>query len=217
MENMGKEKISEQGSSSLDLLMEPSYIVNEKKLITWANQAFFDQFKLSGKAVVNTMSCEEACPTQLCGTKDCPVDRSRRIAKPVNAEVLYKDDQKGLVFFTSKAVPMPDSSSTFVTMNDISVLKETQARLRQLSTDLDVIPTPIMEIDTKFTVTFMNPAGAAIAGLAVDEVIGRKCYELFKTPPLQDRKMCLCTGNENRLGNHRTYHRQTAGWGCCPH
>ena len=70
-------------------------------------------------------------------------------------------------------------------------LKQTQARLRQLSTDLDVIPTPIMEIDTKFTITFMNPSGAAVAGLTVDEVVGKKCYDLFKTPHCKTEK-CAC-------------------------
>ena len=191
MENTEKRKISEQDVSFLNVLMEPSFIVNEKKIVTWANQPFYDRFKLSGESVLGKMTCEEACPTQLCGTKDCPVDRSRRIAKPVAAEVIYKDGENDLVFFTSKAAPINDSGSTFVTLDDITGLKETQARLRQLSTDLDVIPTPIMEIDTKFTVTFMNPAGAAVAGLAVDEAIGRKCYDLFKTPHCKTEK-CAC-------------------------
>ena len=191
MENMGIGKISEQGGSFLDVLMEPSFIVNEKKIVIWANQPFYDRFKLSGESVLDKMTCEEACPTQLCGTKDCPVDRSRRIAKPAAAEVIYRDGENGLVFFTSKAAPMHGSGNTFVTMDDITGLKETQARLRQLSTDLDVIPTPIMEIDTKFTITFMNPAGAAVVGLTVDEVIGRKCYDLFKTPHCKTEK-CAC-------------------------
>ena len=168
MGNTGITKMNGLEGSHLNVLMEPSYIVDAKKVITWANQAFFDRFNLSAATLLNTMTCEEACPTQLCGTKDCPVDRSRRIAKPVATEVLYKDGANGIVFFTTKASPMDGSDSTFVTMDDISILKETQARLRQLSTDLDVIPTPIMEIDTKFTVTFMNPAGAAVAGLTVD-------------------------------------------------
>jgi methyl-accepting chemotaxis protein len=191
MENSGRAKISEQDTSCLNLLMEPSYIVNEKKVITWANQTFFDRFNFTSAAVINQMTCEETCPTQLCGTKDCPVDKSRRINKAVTAEVIYQDGKNGLAFFTSKAIPMNGSGSTFVKMDDISLLKQTQARLRQLSTDLDVIPTPIMEIDTKFTITFMNPSGAAIAGLTVDEVVGKKCYDLFKTPHCKTEK-CAC-------------------------
>ena len=191
MENSAKTKGIEQDGSCLNLLMEPSYIVNEKKVITWANQPFFDRFKLKSDAVIDKMTCEESCPTQFCGTKDCPVDKSRRIRKPVTAEVIYNGAKNELAFFTSKAVPMNGSGGTFVTLNDISDQKQTEARLRQLSTDLDVIPTPIMEIDTKFTITFMNPAGAAVAGLTVDEVIGKKCYDLFKTPHCKTEK-CAC-------------------------
>ncbi|MFT5726579.1 MAG: methyl-accepting chemotaxis protein [Desulforhopalus sp.] len=179
-----------QDTSCLSLLTEPSYIVNEKKVITWANKPFLDSFNLVEENVIGQMTCEEACPTQLCGTKDCPVDKANRIGKAVSTEVIHKNDA-GLSFFTSKAVPINGNGSTFVSLHDINVLKETQNRLQQLSTDLDVIPTPVMEIDTMFTVTFMNPAGAAVAGLSVNEVVGKKCYDLFKTPHCKTDK-CAC-------------------------
>jgi methyl-accepting chemotaxis protein len=182
--------LKQQDTSCLNLLMEPSYIVNEKKVITWANKPFFDSFNLVEENVIDQMTCEEACPTQLCGTKDCPVDKASRINKAVSTEVIHKNDA-GRSFFTSKAVPINGNGSTFVSLHDINALKETQNRLQQLSTDLDVIPTPVMEIDTMFTVTFMNPAGAAVAGLTVDEVVGKKCYDLFKTPHCKTDK-CAC-------------------------
>jgi methyl-accepting chemotaxis protein len=191
MENKEKTTKMEQDTSCLEMLLEPSYIVDEKKVITWANKPFMTRFDLAKEALLGKMTCEEVCPTQLCGTKDCPVDKSRRINKPFSTEVIYKDGDKSITFFKSKAIPMNGSGNTFVTLNDISEQKATEARLRQLSTDLDVIPTPIMEIDTKFSITFMNPAGAAVAGLTVDEVIGKKCYDLFKTPHCKTEK-CAC-------------------------
>jgi methyl-accepting chemotaxis protein len=190
MENKPQAMNLEQDTSCLNLLMEPTYIVNEKKVVIWANTSFLERFKLSEEAVFGRMTCEEACPTQLCGTKDCPVDKSRRIGKPAAAEVIYQDGDNGLAFFAGRAVPM-NGGVTLVTLADISRMKATEARLRQLSTDLDVIPTPIMEIDTMFTITFMNPAGAAVAGLMADEAIGRKCYDLFKTPHCKTDK-CAC-------------------------
>ena len=48
-----------------------------------------------------------------------------------------------------------------------------------------------MAIDTDFTITFMNPAGASIAGLTPDEAMGKKCYDLFKTPHCKTEK-CAC-------------------------
>jgi methyl-accepting chemotaxis protein len=46
---------------------------------------------------------------------------------------------------------------------------------------LNDIPTPVMTIDRDFTINYMNPAGAGVAGLTPEDVIGTKCYDLFKT------------------------------------
>jgi methyl-accepting chemotaxis protein len=96
-------------------------------------------------------------------------------------------------YFSSKAVPMNGKGSgTFITMSDITELKNAQADLRQMTTDLNVIPTPIVEMDTTFAITFINPAGAAVVGLTPEEAIGRKCYDLFKTPHCKTEK-CACS------------------------
>ena len=57
--------------------------------------------------------------------------------------------------------------------------------------NLNAIPTPIMSIDTDYAITFINPAGAAAVGLTPDSAIGRKCFDLFKTPHCQTEK-CAC-------------------------
>jgi methyl-accepting chemotaxis protein len=170
---------------------EPGFLVDSKRKITWANQAFCTAFDVEATQIVGTMSCEEICNLHLCGTKDCPVDKAARLNKPTSAEVL---DNKGnaIRYFRSLARPMNgEGGHTLVTMVDITRQKQLEARLEQMETDLNVIPTPILEIDDKFTVTFMNPAGAAVAGLHPDEAVGRKCYDLFKTPHCKTEK-CAC-------------------------
>jgi len=47
---------------------------------------------------------------------------------------------------------------------------------------INSIPTPVMTTDKDFNVTYMNPAGAAVLGMSPEQCVGRKCYELFKTP-----------------------------------
>ena len=108
-----------------------------------------------------------------------------------NGDVLHTNNGSAPSWYHSKATPMAEKGGTLVTMTNITKIKEMQARLRQMETDLNVIPTPIMEIDTKFTITFMNPAGAAVAGMTPDEVVGKKCYDLFKTPHCKTEK-CAC-------------------------
>ncbi|WP_245590274.1 PAS domain-containing protein, partial [Desulfobulbus elongatus] len=177
--------------SLLETSDDPGFMVDGKRTITWANQAFFGTFGLHADKVIGRMTCEESCNLHLCGTKDCPVDKAGRMRKPVTAEALHSSDA-GVRYFRSVARPTGDADGqTLVTMTDISEKKRLEARLRQMETNLNVIPTPIMEIDDKFTITFMNPAGAAVAGLTPDEAVGRKCYDLFRTPHCKTEK-CAC-------------------------
>jgi len=178
-------------TSGFELLTEPSYLVNDEMMIIWANDAFLKEFKLKKAEVINRITCEEACPSQLCGTKNCPIVKSRRLKKEAEGEILYTNNGSMANWYRSKATPMPAKKGTLVSMADITMVKEMQARLRQMETDLNVIPTPIMEIDDKYTITFMNPAGAAVAGKTPDEVVGSKCYDLFKTPHCKTEK-CAC-------------------------
>ncbi len=46
---------------------------------------------------------------------------------------------------------------------------------------LDLIPTPVMSIDTNFNVTYLNRAGAEAVGKAQESCIGKKCFSLFNT------------------------------------
>ncbi len=183
--------IKKMDTNCFDLLTEPSYLVNGDMVITWANEAFLNEFDLKEEQVINKLTCEEACPSQLCGTKNCPTIKSGRIKKTADGEVLYTNNGSVANWYHSKAKPLPDNQGTLISMTDITMVKEMQAKLRQLETDLNVIPTPIMEIDTTFSITFMNPAGAAVAGKTPEEVIGTKCYDLFKTPHCKTEK-CAC-------------------------
>ncbi|BBO81975.1 hypothetical protein DSCO28_25410 [Desulfosarcina ovata subsp. sediminis] len=178
--------------SALKLISDPSFIVDENRLITWSNTQFLDAYHLTQDPVDAKMTCEEACGTHLCGTKNCPVSKSQRIGKPVNAEVIRSNGDDRVDYFRSRAVPIQGYDAlTLVTLSDITEKKTIEARLHQLETDLNVIPTPIMEIDTTFSITYMNPAGASVVGMTPEEVEGKKCYDLFKTPHCKTEK-CVC-------------------------
>jgi PAS domain S-box-containing protein len=47
---------------------------------------------------------------------------------------------------------------------------------------LNSIPAPVLTIDKEFNVTFMNRTGAGVLGHTPEECVGKKCYDLFKTP-----------------------------------
>ncbi len=76
------------------------------------------------------------------------------------------------------------------------ILDVTDERAQKQAADekinnLNTIPTPIMSIDTDFNITYMNPAGAAVAGKNPDECVGTKCFDLFNTPHCKTEK-CAC-------------------------
>ena len=185
-----------QGASAstmaLEELGDASFIVAKDNRISWANELFMRTFGLKPKDVIDKMTCEEACGTPLCGTNNCPRDKAGRIGKAADAEMVKTNGNGEILYFQTRAIPMDgEDQSTLITLKDISDKKRLEARLRQLETDLNVIPTPIMEIDTQFNVTYMNPTGASVVGMTPDEVLGKKCYDLFKTPHCKTEK-CAC-------------------------
>ncbi|MGD9823338.1 PAS domain-containing protein [Desulfobacter sp.] len=177
----------------LELMADPCCVVDKGMSVTWANASFYTAFGVSKEQIQKGITCEEVICSQFCGTKNCPVAKSRRIGKRTSAEIFFKGDADALTWYESMTAPIPDETErTLISLRDITSVKALKSRLSQMETDLNVIPTPIMEIDTQFTVTYMNPAGAAVAGLTPDEIVGKKCYDLFKTPHCRTEQ-CACT------------------------
>ncbi|MBM3132337.1 MAG: PAS domain-containing protein [Chloroflexi bacterium] len=56
---------------------------------------------------------------------------------------------------------------------------------------LDQLPTPVIAIDTEFTITYANRKAARVLGKSPAETVGQKCYELLKTYHCQTNE-CRC-------------------------
>ena len=63
------------------------------------------------------------------------------------------------------------------TMHTANLNALTEAQL--LADNLDSLPVPTHTVDLNFRITYINAAGAAMAGLPRSECEGRYCYELF--------------------------------------
>jgi methyl-accepting chemotaxis protein len=57
---------------------------------------------------------------------------------------------------------------------------------------IDQIPAPVMIIDKDFTVRYMNKAGAGAIGATQAQLIGKKCFDQFKTSDCNTAR-CACT------------------------
>jgi methyl-accepting chemotaxis protein len=80
-------------------------------------------------------------------------------------------------------------------------LNEMVEQQKRMIDNLENLPWPIMEIDTSFTIQYLNKAGRHLLNRASDEIIGKKCYHLFKTPHCQTQncqsKLSIETDSEN--------------------
>ena len=72
-----------------------------------------------------------------------------------------------------------------------NALNEMVLGQRALLYNLDNLPTPVMEIDQEYNVKYLNHAGLNFLGQSLKEVIGKKCYSLFKTDHCQTPD-CAC-------------------------
>ena len=56
---------------------------------------------------------------------------------------------------------------------------------------LNNVPTPIMVVDTEFTIQFVNPSWADMFGVTPEDALGRKCYDLARSPDCQTERCCV--------------------------
>ena len=68
------------------------------------------------------------------------------------------------------------------------MLDDINSVLDVLVSDIDNLPQPIMTIDNRFNVLYLNNAGKSLGG---NDAEGKKCYDVFKTSDCQTER-CAC-------------------------
>ena len=71
-------------------------------------------------------------------------------------------------------------------------LNEMVAEQQKLLSNLTNLPAPVIEIDTDYSIRYINKSGLALLNLSESEVLGEKCYTLFKTSHCQTEN-CRCS------------------------
>ncbi len=74
---------------------------------------------------------------------------------------------------------------------ELESLRAELGEAKQKGMYLDALPTPVVAIDTDFTITYVNRKTAKMLGKATSEIVGHKCYELFQTYHCQSKE-CRC-------------------------
>ncbi|HDJ28108.1 MAG TPA: PAS domain-containing protein, partial [Proteobacteria bacterium] len=139
--------------------------------------------------------CYDLFKTPHCQTEKCACARAMKTDSVVSDQTIARPAEGIIMPIKYTGSPIKDAKGNIkgaleYILDVTDEMKEKQAAAEKIE-NLNTIPTPIMSIDTDYTVTFMNPSGATVVGLTPDEAVGKKCYDLFKTPHCQTEK-CAC-------------------------
>ncbi|AIY89715.1 methyl-accepting chemotaxis protein [Geoglobus acetivorans] len=71
---------------------------------------------------------------------------------------------------------------------DVSEVKQKE---EEVKTILNAVATPVIKVDRDFTITAANNATEKVLGIKLDDIIGKKCYELFRTDDCNTEKCAV--------------------------
>lgn len=74
---------------------------------------------------------------------------------------------------------------------DVSRLKMSLAAAEAKAEMLDLLPTPVLQIASDYTIAYINPAGAALLGVNRQHIIGTNSHNVLRTPQCHAGQ-CLC-------------------------
>jgi methyl-accepting chemotaxis protein len=74
---------------------------------------------------------------------------------------------------------------------DITSLKNEMEKTARQAQYLEGVQTPVVAINKDFDIIYINKYGASMVGSTSDKLVGKKCYDLFKTENCKTSK-CAC-------------------------
>lgn len=177
----------------LDLIPTPVLAIDRDFTITYMNPAGSGIVGKTPEDVVG-MKCYDLFNTTHCGTPECRCNQSMKKNVVATGETIASlNGQNVPIRYT--AAPIKDSKGKVIGaleyVVDNSEIKSAMDEAMKSVENINNIPTPVMTIDKSFTITYMNYAGANVAGKTPKEVTGMKCYDLFKTPHCKTPE-CRC-------------------------
>ena len=184
---------AQQKADNLDNLPTPIVAIDRDFNVTYMNAAGAGVLGSTPEQVIG-QKCFNLFKTPHCNTPECRCAQAMQKNQVCSGETVA--DPNGLnlpISYTGS--PIKDAKGQIIgAVEFVLNIKETKTAMdeaRKAIDNLNNLPTPVMAIDKDFSVTFMNPAGAGVLGSTPEQVIGQKCYNLFKTPHCRTSE-CRC-------------------------
>ena len=168
----------------LDTLPTPVMQIDKEYNVKYLNGAGLGLVGLTIEQA-QTKKCYDLFKTPHCNTPECRCKQAMTNDGTFTGQTVA--DPLGLnmpIEYTGSPVKDADGKiiGALEYVMNITEMKKVLADAQLKVEYLNSVPTPVMVIDPEMNVQFMNPVGAGLLGSTPDAVIGRKCYDLFKTP-----------------------------------
>ncbi len=167
----------------LQAIQIPLIVIDGEFNVDYINDAGVRLIGLSQEQVKGK-KCYEILKTVDCLTPRCLCAFVMKTGNEVSSETSarIKDGERHFKCFSSPI--FDENGKTAGAMElfvDISDLKAAVMRSKQQIQYLKAVPTPVIAIDENFNITYINDFGAKVLGHNVEDVVGRKCYDMFNT------------------------------------
>ena len=163
--------------------------INKDFDVTYINEFGAKMLKSTSDKIVGK-KCYNLFKTKDCKTEKCVCAIAMKKKKQATAQT--RNNQMRI---WNTGSPLLDKSGKVVGaveyLVDITSLKNEIEKNEQQAQYLQGAQTSIVAINKDFDVTFVNDYGASLLGATPDKLIGKKCYNLYKTEDCQTPK-CAC-------------------------
>jgi len=193
---------------NLNAIPTPIMSVDTEFNVTFINPAGARVVGLTPDEAIGK-KCYELFKTAHCQTEKCAVGRAMREDKVISEETIARPTEGVIIPIKYTGAPIKDAKGNIKGALEFVLDITQEARQRQEANEkienLNAIPTPIHAVDMDLTITYINPAGAAMAGMTVEQAMGKKCWDLFGTDHCKT-KNC---GVQRAIGENTTITEQT--------
>jgi len=163
--------------------------INKDYDVTYINNFGAKMLKSTPDKLVGK-KCYDLFRTNDCRTSKCVCAIAMKTKKQATAQTRSEDMR-----IWNTGSPLFDNAGKVIGaieyLVDITSLKNEIKKSAQQAQYLEGVQTPVVAINKDFDIAYINKYGANMLGSTPDKLVGKKCYDVFKTSDCKTSK-CAC-------------------------
>jgi methyl-accepting chemotaxis protein len=190
MSKTQKQEIQHDYRQYIEGVQTPVVAINKDYEITYINAYGASLLGASADKLVGK-KCYDMFKTTDCKTAKCACGIAMKTKKPSMSRTV----SNGTMHINYTGSPLFDDTGKVIGaieyVIDTTDFIKVMAKVEQQVQYLQGVQTPVVAIDRDFNIAFINDYGAKMLGKTSDKIVGKKCYDFFKTTDCKTPK-CAC-------------------------